>query len=515
MSWKPELEELERRKALAREMGGPEKVARQHNAGRRTARERIDAFLDPGSFREIGSITGAAVYGEDGALESFMPANFIFGRGKVSGRSIIVGADDFTVRGGAGDAGIYQKQVLSEQAALELRLPLVRLIEGTGGGGSVKSLLDYGRSYVPFNPGWEHVVANLETVPVISLVLGPTAGYGAARAVASHYSVMVRDLSQMFVAGPPVVAGVGENVTKEELGGAGIQIAAGAIDDAFATEDDAMTAARWFLSFLPNSSGDQPPRAPCTDAPTRIDETLREIVPRDKRFSYDMRAILTRVLDKDSVFEMGRYFGASVITALARLDGFPVAVLASNPQVYGGGWTSEAAQKITRFVDFAETFRLPVVHFVDVPGFVIGKNAERAGTIRHGARALSAIYQASVPWASIIVRRAFGVAGAAMSNHTRYRYRYAWPSGVWGSLPLEGGVEAAFKSAIAEADDPEALRKSIKAQLSALESPFRSAEAFLVEEIIDPAETRVLLCEFAELTAPLLTRSPAQTRYRP
>jgi propionyl-CoA carboxylase beta chain len=397
----------------------------------------------------------------------------------------------------------------------ELGLPLIRLIEGTGGGGSVKSILDMGASYVPFNPGWDQVVANLERVPVVSLALGPVAGLGAARAVSSHYCVMVKTLSQMFIAGPPVVAGIGETVTKEELGGSDLQLAAGAADDAYESEADAMEAARWFLSYLPDRAGEAGARIEPSDDPARTDASLREIVPRDKRFGYDMRAILNATMDKGSVFEMGRVFGASVITAFARLDGWPVAVLASNPNVYGGGWTAEAAQKVIRFVDLAETFRLPVVHFVDIPGFVIGVRAERAGTIRHGARALSAIYRASVPWCTILVRKAYGVAGAAMMDHTRFRYRYAWPSGDWGSLPLEGGVEAAFKSALAASDDPEALKAELSKSMRDLGSPFKTAERYWIEEIIDPADTRPLLTEFATLTAKLRTDQPPQTRYRP
>jgi len=515
MSWKDEIEHLRKRQALARGMGGPEKLKRQKDAGRLNVRERIDLLLDPGSFTELGSITGTPQYDETGDLTGFTPANCIFGRGSIRGRRVAVVADDFTVRGGAADAAIIEKQIEAEKMAGELGLPLIRLIEGTGGGGSVKSILDMGASYVPFNPGWDQVVANLERVPVVSLALGPVAGLGAARAVSSHYCVMVKGLSQMFIAGPPVVAGIGEAVTKEELGGADLQLAAGAADDAYNTEADAMEAARWFLSYLPDRAGEAAERGPVTDDPQRTDDSLREIVPKDKRYGYDMRAILASTLDKGSLFEMGRAFGASVITALARLDGWPVAVLASNPNVYGGGWTAEAAQKVTRFVDLAETFRLPVVHFVDIPGFVIGTQAERAGTIRHGAKALSAIYQASVPWCTILVRKAYGVAGAAMMDHTRFRYRYAWPSGDWGSLPLEGGVEAAFKSALAASDDPEAMKAELSKAMRDLASPFKTAERYWIEEIIDPADTRPLLCEFANLTAKLRTDQPPQSRYRP
>ena len=515
MSWKDEIEHLRKRQALAKGMGGPEKLERQRKAGRLNVRERIDALLDPDSFTEIGSITGSATTGPEGALTGFSPANCLFGRGSIDGRRVAVVADDFTVRGGAADAAIIEKQIEAEKMAGELGLPLIRLIEGTGGGGSVKSILDLGASYVPYNPGWDQVVANLERVPVVSLLLGPVAGLGAARAVSSHYSAMVSGTSQMFIAGPPVVAGIGEEVSKQELGGSDIQLAAGGVDDAYASEADAMAAAKWFLSFLPDRAGEAPPRGPVTDAPDRIDATLRDIVPKDKRFGYDMRAIVNSVADAGSLFEMGRHFGASVITAFARIDGWPVAVLASNPNIYGGGWTAEAAQKVTRFIDLAETFRLPVVHFVDIPGFVIGTRAERAGTIRHGARALSAIYQASVPWCTMLIRKAYGVAGAAMMDHTRFRYRYAWPSGDWGSLPLEGGVEAAFKSALAASEDPASMKAELAQRMRDLSDPFKTAERFWIEEMIDPAETRPLLVEFATLSAKLRTDARPQTRYRP
>lgn len=514
MSWKDEIEQLRKRQALAQGMGGPEKLQRQADAGRLNVRQRIELLLDPGSFRELGSITGTAYSDEDGELTGFMPANCIFGRGEIDGRKIVVVADDFTVRGGAADAAIVEKQIEAEKMAGELGLPLVRLIEGTGGGGSVKMILDMGASYVPFNPAWDQVALNLTRVPVVSLALGPVAGLGAARAVSSHYCVMVKGLSQMFIAGPPVVAGIGEHVTKEELGGADLQLAAGAADDAYESEADAMAAAKWFLSYLPDRAGEPPARITPSDDPNRTDDSLREIVPRDKRYSYDMRAILNSTMDTGSVFEMGRHFGASVITAFARLDGWPVAVLASNPSVYGGGWTADSAQKTIRFIDMAETFRIPVVHFVDVPGFVIGQRAERAGTIRHGARALSAIYQASVPWCTILVRKAYGVAGAAMMNHTRFKYRYAWPSGDWGSLPLEGGVEAAFKAQLAKAEDPDAMKAELSKAMKDLSSPFKTAERYWIEEIIDPAETRGFLTEYANIASKLRDGDP-QVKYRP
>jgi len=202
------------------------------------------------------------------------------------------------------------------------------------------------------------------------------------------------------------------------------------------------------------------------------------------------------VVDRDSLFELSRGYGGSVITALSRLDGYPTAIVASDPRLYGGGLTAAASDKLARFVDFADTFHLPVVNFVDQPGFVIGVEAERAGTIRRGARALAAVYQARVPWVSILVRKVFGVAGAGHGNAQALNLRFAWPSGDWGSLPLEGGVQAAYRRDLEAAEDPASLEAEITARLNALRSPFRTAESFGVEKIIDPADTRRLLAEW-------------------
>ncbi|MCW5729600.1 MAG: methylmalonyl-CoA carboxyltransferase [Alphaproteobacteria bacterium] len=515
MGWEEEVAELRRREALARRMGGPEKVKRQHDGGKLTVRERIGLLLDPGSFHEIGAIAGRATYGADGGLEDLAPANFVMGRGRIEGRPVVVGGDDFTVRGGAADAAIWQKQVMSEQMAGELRLPIVRLVDGTGGGGSVKSLEMDGRTYVPANPGWEHVVANMGRVPVVALALGSVAGLGAARVATSHYSLMVRGTSQMFIAGPPVVNRLGYDLDKESLGGSAIHVRAGAVDDEVESEAEAFARTRRFLSYLPSSVHELPARGPTADEAGRREEWLIEAIPKDRRKVYRTRKILEAVLDRDSFFEIGRGFGRASITGLARLDGWPVAVLASDPYIHGGGWDAATAQKIVRFVDLAETFHLPVVHFVDIPGFLIGPEAEATGTIRHGARALAAIYQASVPWCSILMRKAFGVAGAAHMNASRLRYRYAWPSGDWGSLPVEGGVEAAYRAEIEAAPDPGLRRREIEERLNRVRSPFRTAEAFLVEEIIDPRDTRPLLCEFADLAAKLRRAGPSAFPMRP
>ncbi len=515
MSWEAEIQELRRREAMAAEMGGPDKVKRQHDGGKLTVRERIDRLLDADSFHEVGAIAGRGQYNDAGELEHLSPSNFVCGRGRIDDRPVVIGADDFTVRGGAADASIWEKQVIAERMANELRLPMVRLVDGTGGGGSVKSIEMDGRTYCPANPGWDWVVANMGTVPVVGLALGSVAGLGAARAVTSHYSLMVKDSSQLFVAGPPVVARLGEKIAKEDLGGAHIHAHNGAVDDVVASEDEAFERTRRFLSYLPASIDALPPRGESGDDPERREEDLISIVPRDRRKVYKMRRIVEATVDQGSFLEIGRLYGRSAITGLARLDGWPVAVLAGDPYHYGAGWTADAAHKVTRFVDLAQTFHLPVVHFVDNPGFVIGLEAEKAATIRHGARTLAAIYQATVPWCSIIVRKVFGVAGAGHANHARLHYRYAWPSGDWGSLPVEGGIEAAYKADLAEAEDPAAMLAEIGERLERYRSPFRTAEAFLIEEIVDPRDTRPLLCEFANLAAPLRSTGASAFQMRP
>ncbi len=491
------------RQKLAKKMGGEEKLARHINAGKLPVRDRIEKVLDPNSFFEIGSVTGKVEYDSDGNITDMQPANLITGRGEIDGRTVIVAGDDFTVRGGANDAGIREKLVHVEMMAGGLKKPLIRLVDGTGGGGSVKTIETEGRTYIPAVRGWEHVVENLSQVPVVGLALGSTAGLGAARVAASHYSVMVKETSQMFVAGPPVVARIGEQLDKNELGGSDIHTTNGAVDDEAKSEEEAFEMARRFLSYLPSNVDELPERTEPQDPADRSDDWLIEAVPRNPRQVYKMRKIIKSVVDKDSFFEMGRRWGRSVITGFARLDGWPVAIMASDPYHYAGAWTSNAADKALRFVDLAETFHLPVVHLVDIPGFRVGREAEEQATIRHGVRTMSGIFQASVPWCSIIIRKCYGVAGAAHMNASRFNMRYAWPSGDWGSLPIAGGLEAAYKAELEAADNPEEKLQEIEERLNQLRSPFRTAERFMVEEIIDPRESRKLLCEFANLAAPL------------
>jgi acetyl-CoA carboxylase carboxyltransferase component len=505
LTWQPEVDEIKRRIELAKQMGGEANVARQHANGRLTVRERIERLLDPESFHETGALAGRAAY-INGELIEFLPSNFVCGTGRVDGRRVVVGGDDFSVRGGAADAAIGNKMGYSERMARELRLPIIRLVEGTGGGGSVKMLETMGRTYVPANPSWDIVVASMSEIPVIAACLGPCAGLGAVRVVSSHFSVMVKSVSQLFVAGPPVVErGVGEKVTKEELGGAHIHAhGSGCVDNEVESEDEAFAQIRRFLSYLPQNVWQIPPRTDDRDDPNRRAEELISIIPHDRRRAYDVRHLLDLILDRESFFEIGKFYGRPLVIGLARLNGYPVGVLASDPKQGGGGLDADGSEKMTRFVDLCDTFHLPVVNFVDQPGFLIGSRAERQGTARYGARAMAAVYQAQVPWISIILRRVFGVAGAAHGNAQALNLRYAWPSGDWGSLPIEGGVMAAYRREIEASSDPDARRREIEEMLNELRSPFRTAESFGIEELIDPRDTRPLLCDWVEMVYELL-----------
>jgi len=515
MSWQPELDDLARRQALAAQMGGPEKIARHRAGGKLPVRERIAALADKDSFQETGSISGAPVYDDDGRLVALTPTNVVCGQARVNGRPVFITGDDFTVRGGASDGGSTDKFIFAETYASRWQIPLIRLVDGTGGGGSVKHLETAGYTFLPDVPQFSEMAEALGQVPVVALGLGSVAGMGAARVCASHYCVMVQGSAQLFAAGPPVVARAGQTLTKEELGGANIHVANGTVDDAVATEAQAFAQARQFLSYLPSSVTQLPPRGDTSDPADRADETLLSVIPRDTRKVYKIRPILQSLFDQGSWFEIGRGWGKSVLTGLARLDGWPVAVLASDPYHYGGAWTADACRKAVRLVDLADTFHLPVVHIADIPGFRIGLDAERSGVMRAGSQALVAIRQSKVPWCAIVIRKAYGMAALTQRNGSDSFVRYAWPSAEWGSLPIAGGVQAAYRAEIEAADDPVAARAAIEARLAKVQSPLRSAHAFNVEEIIDPRQTRHYLTNFANMAAPLRAGTPRRFAYRP
>jgi acetyl-CoA carboxylase carboxyltransferase component len=501
MSWQDEVDELRRREELAKQMGGDERIQRQHDNGRLTVRERIDVLADDNSFHEIGALAGKARYSEDGELESFTPSNFVLGTARINGRRVVIGGDDFTVRGGAADAKVGDKSGYGEQYALEMRMPLVRLIDGSGGGGSVKTLEIVGHSYVPALHGFETTMQLMGQVPVVCACMGSVAGLGAVRTTISHFSLMIKETSQLFVAGPPVVErGFGKPVGKNELGGSQIHAhGSGAVDNEVETEQEAFDTIRNFLSYLPQNVWQPPPRIESDDSVERRDESLLSVIPRDRRQMYQIREVIHAIVDAESFFEINPGYGESLVVGLARLDGYAIGIMANDTCHHVGAVNASASEKMMRFVDLCDTFHLPMLNLVDNPGFLIGSEAEEEGTVRLGSRALMACYQATIPWVSVIIRRCYGVAGAGHGNADRLNLRYAWPSADWGSLPIEGGVQAAYRRDIEAADNPDARRRELEDMLEQYRSPFRTAEAFGIEEVIDPRDTRPLICDWVEL----------------
>ncbi len=499
MSWEPEVDEIDRRRAQALEQGGVESVARQHDKGRLTIRERVDATLDAGSFREVGPVSGS-LDEEDGG--TFTPANFVLGFGKIEGRLCVIGGEDFTLKGGSPSEAGLRKSVYAEELACKYRVPLVRLHEG--GGGSVGGT---GKASVgpPVNqaPRFRSVAQAMASVPVASAALGPVAGLPASRLCASHFSVMSKSTSQILIAGPAVVErALGEKKTKEELGGWEVHTRNGTVDNGSEDEPGAFQQIRQFLGYLPPNVWELPPVIVTDDPIDRCEEKLLEIVPRDRRKAFNVRTLLRHILDQDSFFEMGAGYGKGQVTGLARLNGQPVGILSNDNIFWAGAMTAEGAHKVRRFVELCETFHLPIVSFVDEPGFMIGSAAEQASAIRHGTSTVLTVALSSVPWACIMVRKSFGVAQAA--HYGPDAYTLAWPSVESGALPVEGGVAVAFHREIAAADDPDAKRRELEEQMARKLSPFPRAESFSVHDVIDPRRTRPLLCEWVERIQPLL-----------
>jgi len=491
---------LQARRASAREMGGEDAVARNRERGRLNVRERIGCLADPGSFHEIGMLAGKGHYDREGNFEAFRPSNAVIGTCRLDGRRTVLSADDFTIRGGSSESTVSEKWVYAERYAHEMQLPLVRLVDTAGG--SVKLLEQQQSTKIPGYSSWPSI-SLLSRVPVVGVALGACAGLGAIKVAASHFSVMVRGASQVFAGGPPVVKqGIGIEIDKEALGGWQVHVRqSGVVNNVADTEQDAFAQVRRFLSYLPASVFEAPARMPAMAPPADQAAWLDQAIPEDRRRIYEPRRILRAIVDVDSLFEISALFGASTITALARIDGHVVGVMANDPRVMGGAMTSAAARKTERFVDLCDTFHIPIVNFVDQPGVMFGLEAERMGTMRDAIRAIAAIEQASVPWMSVMMRRAFGVGGGMHGpkhgpEGRSLNHRVAWPTARWGSIPIEGGVAAAYRRDIEGAADPLARRNELEAYYHRLSSPFRTAERFGIADIIQPSETRAAILDW-------------------
>jgi len=354
-------------------------------------------------------------------------------------------------------------------------------------------------------------------VPVVSAVLGSVAGLPAVNACMAHFNVMVRGTAQVFPGGPPVVkAALGYDITKEELGGAQVHGAiSGVVDNVVESEDEAFATIRRFLSYLPASVWEMAPRCRTDDDPERRDERLLSIVPRNRRRTYDAHRVIESVVDRGSFFEIAPAYGRARITGLARLNGYAVGIMANNP-MFGGSTDVAGGDKVIRLIQLCDTFHLPLVSLADEPGFTVGIEQEKKGIERAGARLVVATCDSQMPWITVVMKQVYGVAGQCQHRPTGMFRRYAWPSAEWGSMHIAGGAAAAYRREIETADDPEGKREEIEARLQAIASPFRTAEA-TGQDIIDPRDTRPLLCEFVEEAQAILKTQlgPTAVPYRP
>jgi acetyl-CoA carboxylase carboxyltransferase component len=517
MVWQPEIDEIKRRVEYAEKMGGETGIEVQHGRGKLTIRERLSLFCDTDSFQEIGRLAGAATYDDENQLQDVRPSNSVIGLCKLDGRKVVLNGGDFTVRGGSADAAIGNKGGHAQNLAKDWRLPFIRLLDATGG--SVKTFEQLGRTYIPTNPVTPGVENLLCEVPVVSAALGSVAGLPAVDACLAHFNVMVKGISQVFAGGPPVVkAALGINISKEDLGDERSQVfASGVIDNLADSEEEAFEMIKQFLSYLPSNVWQMPPHVPTDDDPQRRDEELLSLIPRNKRQLYDPRKILNAVLDRDSFFEITPHYGRSRIVGLARINGYPTGVMINNPKRSGGSMDVAAGNKVMRFLQMCDTFHLPMVYFADEPGFLASPEQQNQGIVRAGAKMVLTTLRTQMPWCSIIIRQLYGVAGQCHDRPSGMFKRVAWPSGHWGSMHISGGVSAAYRRVIDEADDPEAKRQEIEGQLDALASPFRTAESFNIEDIMDPRDTRPMLAEFMEMAQPMIESQsgPTSTPFMP
>jgi acetyl-CoA carboxylase carboxyltransferase component len=476
---------------------------------------------------------------------AFTPANHVGGWGRIEGRPAVVCADDFTSRGGHSDGAIGAKSLYLDRLSLELRIPSVRLLDGSSGGGSVASMVPEqrrdgessaqessgaitagrprvaggGGSFLPGHLGSTEYTEQLCTVPVVNMLLGSVVGIGAAKAVLGHFSVMVRDIAQLFVAGPPVVShAMGYDISKEDLGGWHVHCRNGSVDNLAATEEDAVAQTKRFLSYLPSSVHEPPPviAVDPADPPDRRDEELFSLIPRKRTTTFDVRRAIELMADAGSFFEIGPLWGTDQVAGFVRFNGHPLGVIASDSRhVNGGAMTADGCSKLTRHLDLCDLFHIPILNLVDNPGFAVGLEHELTGTIRRGGEWMVAFAQVRVPIFTVVMRRSFGVAGNNFATpRAQPSVRVTWPAADVGGIPPEGGIEAAYKRQLAEAADPVALRAELNARIESARGPLGPLSRFQMEEMIDPRDTRALVCEWVE-TAYRLVSQPTQLGPRP
>lgn len=472
--WQPILEDLERRNAAARAMGGDTRVARQHAAGRLDVRQRIDALLDRGSFVELGALVGG---------EAQIPADgFVAGTGTIDGREVVVGGEDFTVLGGSIGIRAHAKRFRTAELALQERRPFVLLLDGAG------ERAQNAFERYPRSPNDLQMLARLSgLVPTVVVILGPSAGHSALAAPLADYVVMTEGACA-FTAGPPLVqSATGEVTTKEDLGGSAVQAASG-LAHAVARDDAAALAlARRYLGYFPSRAWQSPPRRASVngrfdDVGERRLETILEVIPADQKKAYDMHAVLRLLADAGESLEVQPAYGRSILTVLAHLGGEPVAIVASQPMVKAGAIDAEAADKAARFIEIADAFHLPVVFLADTPGVLVGKVSERQGILRRAMRMFAAQARMRGVKVHVTLRKVYGVASCLMGMNPfdGQTATLSFPSGRIAAMPATGASDAVG------ADD------ALRAQLAESEmvGVYRPADGMSYDDVIDPRELR-------------------------
>jgi acetyl-CoA carboxylase carboxyltransferase component len=480
------ITELKEKKAIASHGGGLKKIEAQHSAGRFTARERIARLLDPSTFVEMNML---AALPED-ARKGLYGDGVVVGYGKIDGRKICIYAQDYTVKSGT-TGPIHRNKITGIiDMAIKTGAPVIGLWDSAGGRLDVENRpLSVCHSSIFYRCTQASGI-----VPQISAMLGPSAGNAAYAAALTDFVFMVDKKSYTFVTGPIAVKEVlGETITKEALGGAKVhsQIS-GLADMRVSTEDECFAQIRTLLSYLPSNNGEKPPRITTGDDPDRIDEEIGEIIPTSLRKSYDMKHIITRLLDNGNFLEIKAEFAKNIITGFGRLNGYSVGVIANQSRFMAGSLTVDSSDKEARFIRFCDAFNIPLIFLVDTTGFLPGSRQEYAGILRHGAKVLYAISESVVPKIAVLIRKAYGGAKPAMGidKDIGVDHIFAWPTGESAIMGAEAVANIIYSKEIAGADDPETFRKKKIEELKEAARPYPMAYGGLVDDIIEPGETR-------------------------
>ena len=484
-------EDLRQRKHEAYNAGSPRSVERQHEKGKMLARERIDYFLDPGSFQELDLLARHRAHAA-GLEERPYTDGVITGWGTVEGRKVFVFSQDFTVFGGALGEVFAEKIHKLMDLALKVGAPVVGLNDGAGARiqEGVVSLASYGGIF------YRNVLSS-GVVPQISVILGPCAGGAVYSPAMTDFIFMVRESSHMFITGPDVVKTVtGEDVTLEQLGGAMSHASKSGVAT-FVSQDEkaCLDDVRYLLSFLPQNNLEDPPTVESGDDPNRECPMLRDILPPSPNQPYDMKKVIREVVDDGEYFEYFPYWAKSITCGFSRLNGQVVGVVGNQPMEFAGVLDIESSEKAARFVRTCDAFNIPLITFVDVPGFLPGVNQEHDGIIRHGAKLLYAYCESTVPRIQIITRKAYGGAYVVMNSKSiGADLAYAWPTAELAVMGPQGAVEIVYRRELQQAADPVARRAELVADYTEkYANPYSAAERGYVDDVIDPAETRIKL----------------------